>query len=114
MSIVLTALRLLVAAFFVFMALKNLTGDEAIAADFDRWGYPAWFRAATALLQLLGAAALLWKPASFFGAALLACIMVGALVTHALHDPPRALLSPAAFLAVIGVFLFVYRPQLLR
>ena len=110
----LTALRILVAAFFVFMAAKNLAGDETIASDFHRWGYPEWFRVLTALLQIAGAAALVWSPTSFLGAALLACIMIGALITHALHDPARALVSPAAFLALIAVFLFAYRPPLLR
>jgi hypothetical protein len=114
MSMALTMLRVLVAAFFVFMAVKNLGGDATMAADFQRWGYAAWFRVLTATLQIVGAAALLWTRTSFLGAVLLACILTGAIITHVRHDPPQALVSPAVFLALVAVLLFAYRPALLR
>lgn len=110
----LLGLRLLLAAFFAFMAVKNLRGDAQMAADFARWGYADWFRLATAWMQLGGAAALLLGPTAFVGAALLAGVLCGALATHALHDAPATLLSPALFLGLLTPILLAYRPAFLR
>ncbi len=106
------AVRFLLAAFFVFVACKNLAGDEAMAGDFARWGYADWFRKLTAWLQILGAIALVLPVAgaAFAGAVLLACILVGATVTHLRFDPPTAALSPLVFLALVSVLLVAYRP----
>lgn len=106
------ALRVLLAAFFVFVAIRNLNGDEAMSTDFQRWGYAVWFRKLTAWLQIAGAVALLVPiaGATFAGGALLACILVGATVTHLLFDPPMAALSPVVFLAMVSVILVAYRP----
>ncbi len=105
-------LRILLAAFFVFVAVRNLKGDEAMAADFERWGYAGWFRQLTAWLQIAGAVALLLpvSGAPFAGGMLLACILVGATVTHVRFDPPTAALSPLLFLALVSVILVACRP----
>ena len=109
-----TVLRVAVAAFFVMMAVKNLAGDEAMAADFRRWGYPDAFRQAVAGLQIVGAVLLLIPPVAFLGAVLLAGVLVGAVVTHAVHDPPAALASPLVFLVLVASSTWTLRPPLLR
>ena len=96
------ALRLLLAVFFLFMAGKNLAGDQSMAADFSRWGYPSWFRVATACLQAVGALCLLIPALVLPGALLLGCILAGAAVTHLRFDPLQAAASPAVFLALVG------------
>jgi hypothetical protein len=75
-------LRVLVAAFFVFLAGRNLSGDAQMAADFQRWGYADWFRTATALVQMLGALALLVPATRPLGALLLLGVLFGAIATH--------------------------------
>ncbi|MFG0317881.1 MAG: DoxX family protein [Planctomycetota bacterium JB042] len=110
----LLVLRVLVAAFFVFLAIKNLAGDAQMSADFRRWGYPDGFRVLTALLQVAGAALLLFTPIAFFGAALLACVLCGAVWTHFRHDPAATMLQPAIVLIPVLVFLVAYRPAVLR
>jgi len=107
-------LRVLLAAFFLVMAARNLLGDAALAADFQRWGYSGAFRVATALLQIAGALALLLPATSFYGAALLAAVMVGAIVTHLAHDPPATAVSALVFLVLAGFVAFATRPPLLR
>ena len=110
----LTGLRWLLAAFFVFMAWRNLSGDPALAEDFRRWGYSDGFRQLTAVLQIAGALVLLVPAVSWLGAGLLACILVGAVVTHARFDPLAAVVSPLVFLALVAVLLVAYRPVALR
>ncbi len=107
-------LRYLVAAFFVMVAVKNLAGDARMASDFQRWGYSDGFRVLTAVLQLAGAGLLLFPRVAYLGAALLACIMVGATYTHVKHDPPATLVSPVVFLVLVGLLLYAYRPPVLR
>lgn len=102
-------LRALLAAFFTFLAIKNLTGDAAMAADFERWGYPSWFRTATALVQLAGGLALLIPQWVTPAALLLACVLLGAVATHLLNDPPLTALSPAICAALVGTVLWSQR-----
>lgn len=108
LAVTLTVLRWLLAAFFVFAATRNLGGDQQMASDFARWGYPDWFRVTTALLQIVGAALLLTPRTAFYGAALLSCVLVGAVFTHALHDPLATIVFPAVFLALVTPLLLAY------
>ncbi len=108
------AIRILVAAFFVFMAIKNLSGDAQMASDFARWGYPPWFGTLTAALQVLGAVLLLVPATTIAGAVLLAGILVGATVTHVLHDPPAAMASPLVVLTLVLVAVWPLRPAVFR
>jgi len=106
--------RFLVAAFFVFLAIKNLSGDEQMASDFRRWGYSDGFRVFTAGVQIVGAVLLVWLPLSFFGAALLAGLLMGAIWTHVRHDPVATVTQPVMVLVPIVLFLLFYRPVALR
>ena len=110
----LVGLRLALACFFVFVAARNLAGDAQMAADFQRWGYPTWFRPVVALMQAAGALLLVWSGTAPYGAALLTVVMVGAVSTHLLHDPPVSALVPLVFLATVVVVVVMYRPAALR
>lgn len=114
MSVSLTGLRFLLAAFFLLVAAKNLAGDAAMAADFERWGYPGWFRTVTAAVQVAGALLLVDARVAFWGAGVLACVLVGAVATHLRHDPPATAASPAVFLGLVAALLGAYRPPMLR
>jgi hypothetical protein len=106
--------RVLLAAFFLFAAARNLGGDERMAADFRRWGYPDSFRALVAAVQAVAALLLLVPSTAFLGLAALAVVLVGAVGTHVLHDPVATAASPAAFLVVVAALGAYYRPPLLR
>ena len=107
-------LRVVLAGFFVFMAVRNLSGNAGMAADFTRWGYPSWFRQLTAWLQIVGALALLYPPLVFAGAVLLSGVLLGAIATHLRHDPAASALSPLLFLALLVPLLVVHRPAWMR
>ena len=110
----LLVLRILLAAFFVMAAARNLLGDAQIAADFQRWHYPGWFRVLTALLQVVGAVALLPPSTAFLGAGLLTLVMLGAVGTHLWHDPPASALPALVFLALVATLLYFHRPEALQ
>jgi putative oxidoreductase len=110
----LLALRLLLAAFFVFLAVKNLGGDVRMAEDFRRWGYSSEFRVLVAIAQLVGAAALLLPAFTFLGAALLGGLLIGAIVTHLRFDPPGHALAAVVSLILLLPLLWSYWPARLR
>jgi hypothetical protein len=107
-------LRLLLAAFFAFLAYKNLTGEPRMVEDFRRWGYADGFRVAVAVAQLAGAAALCVPPLVFPGAVTLAVVLVGAVATHLRHDPPLQAAPALVCLLLLLPVLWTTRPPLLR
>lgn len=110
----LLVLRVLLAAFFVFLAVKNLAGDQRMAEDFRRWGLGDGFRTGVAVAQLAGAVALFVPPLAFAGALGLVVLLLGAVVTHLRHDPPAAAVPALACLLLLLPIVWAARPPLLR
>ncbi len=95
-------LRMVVGLFFVWLGWKGLSGDPQTVADYQRWGYPVGFRMLVAAGQVLGGLAFMVPQTSLWAGGMLLVILLGALATHALHDAPVTLVSPAVFaLAVL-------------
>ena len=71
-------------AAFAFLAAggSKLAGTPAMVDMFARLGAGQWFRYLTGTLEVIGAVSLLVPRARFYGAVLLAAVMVGAIVTH--------------------------------
>lgn len=103
LQVAVVVLRVLLALFFVFIAAKSLSGDAQIATDFQRFGFPDWFRVAVAVFQILGAVLLFVPGFALVGCGVLAFVLVGAIVSHVRHDPLASALSPLVFLVLVGV-----------
>ncbi|HEY0120451.1 MAG TPA: DoxX family protein [Rhizobium sp.] len=100
-----SALRWVLAAFFVFGGVGNIFASETILADYQRWGYPGWFHYITGLLEL-SVAALLIGPRHLYGAALGAVLMLAAAGTVILHGGYSHAIAPLVvfgFSVLIGV-----------
>jgi putative oxidoreductase len=71
-------------AAFAFLAAggSKLAGAPAMVDVFARLGAGQWFRYLTGGLEVIGAVGLLVPGATFYGAVLLATVMVGAIVAH--------------------------------
>ncbi|WP_136798815.1 MULTISPECIES: DoxX family protein [Desulfosediminicola] len=72
----------LLAAFFIAAGYVKLDGDPGMVANFERWGYPAWSMYLVGLIEILGAALLVFARARFYGALVIVVTMTGALLTH--------------------------------
>ena len=77
-------LKILLAALFIFAGGAKLAGLPAMVDVFERVGFGQWFRYFTALLELGGAALLLWPSTTAFGALVLAIVSVGAFLAQLL------------------------------
>jgi putative oxidoreductase len=99
-------------AAFVFLAASGskLAAAPAMVEMFAKLGAGQWFRYLTGALEVIGAVALLVPRAAFYGAVLLATVMVGAIVTHlaVLGGSP---IPALVLLVIVGAVAYLRRPM---
>ncbi|WP_284166061.1 DoxX family protein [Frigidibacter sp. SD6-1] len=107
----LLAIKALLTLAFVAAGGAKLAGAEMMEQTFEAVGIGQWFRYATGVIEI-GGAALLWvRGREVFGAGLLLCTMVGAVLAHLLILGPSAV--PALVLGVLAAFVaYQYREQI--
>ncbi|EET48165.1 DoxX family protein [Thalassobium sp. R2A62] len=107
----LLGVKVLLTLAFVAAGLAKLFGAEMMVQTFDAVGLGQWFRYVTGLIEI-GGAALLWlRGRQVFGAGLLLCTMIGAVLAHLFIIGPSAI--PALVLGVLaGIVVFAHRDQL--
>ena len=105
-------LQVLMALVFVLAGSGKIFVSPEKAALFDGlFGVGPWFRYLTASLEFLGGLLLVVPGKTAYGAVLLACVMVGAVVVHlaVLHD---AATVPLALFGLLGLIIWGRRSQL--
>ena len=104
-KIVVTVVSVLLALVFLAAGLPKLAGVEMQVESFKIWGYPPWFVHAIGAAEVVAALLLLMRGTRLLGAALLACVMAGAALTHVWYSefdrlgPPIVLLVLSALIA---------------
>lgn len=95
----------------------KVTHQDDQVEDFQRFGYPQWFRVATGIVEISAGVALiaglLWLPQlTAAGGLLLSSVMVGAVLTHIrTGDPPTKTVVPAIlFVFTAGLLTIRYLP----
>ncbi|NPT59774.1 DoxX family protein [Paraburkholderia elongata] len=73
--------NLIIALAFLAAGIVNLTGPPAIRAEFEKWGYPGWFRVAIATVELGGSILLFTPGTQWLGASILLVVTLGILVS---------------------------------
>ena len=108
LNIALWVVQLLLALAFVGASSGKLLGKPEMVGLFDAIGIGQWFRYVTGLLEATGAILVVVPRTKAFGAALLAMVMVGAVLTHLfiLHNAPTA---PAVLLVLAGTVVWARR-----
>jgi putative oxidoreductase len=99
------ALRLGVALVFVGIGCEKVfpSRDSYWVKVFTEIGFGLWFMYLTGTIQIIGGLLMIVPRTAVFGAALLACTMIGAILTHLflLNTGVGGAVFPAAFLALI-------------
>jgi putative oxidoreductase len=80
--IALWVVKILLAAVFLAAGGAKLVGVPMLVQNFEDIGFGQWFRYLTGALEVGGGIAILVPRFSPFAAALLACVMIGAIATH--------------------------------
>lgn len=81
-TIALWVLRVVLGLAFLAAGGSKLTGARAMVAMFAKIGFGQWFRFLTGSLEVAGAIGLFVPRFTFYAAATLACVMVGAIGFH--------------------------------
>ncbi|HSZ55657.1 MAG TPA: DoxX family protein [Tepidisphaeraceae bacterium] len=103
------ALQGLAALAFLAAGGSKLAAAPAMVEMFAKIGAGQWFRYLTGALEVFGAVALFVPRAAFYGALLLAMVMLGAIVTHLAilgGSPVPALV----LLVIVGTVAWLRRP----
>ena len=89
----------------------KLMNSPAAIAEFEHWGYSRLFMYTVGTLEVFAGLFLVAPQMSIYGAFLVIILMLGAVVTHILHDPVINVLRPVA---IIVFTLMVMRIRGLR
>jgi putative oxidoreductase len=105
------AIKILVSVAFLGAGLSKLAGVEMMVTTYEEIGFGQWFRYLTGVIEV-GSVILLWLGSKqVFGAVLLVCTMLGAVLTHYFILGPSAV--PAIVLGLLSAYiLYYYRGQL--
>ena len=108
---VLIALRVAFGLIFVAAGVSKLAGVEMMVKEFGLfapYGIGQWFRYVTGGLEIIGAVLLVRPRTVTPGAALLACISIGATISQlvVIHQDP---IHAIVFAALLGWLAYTYR-----
>lgn len=98
-NIVSWILQIVLALVFFAAGCAKLAGVPMMVETFDHVGVGQWFRYVTAVVEIVGAIALLAPGYAVLGAALLSATMVGAIIAHLTVIPTS--FAPALVLLVL-------------
>lgn len=104
-NIGLSVVQVLAALAFLAAGGAKLAGAASMVATFSAIGVGQWFRYVTGVIEIGSAILLLVPGFAAFGAGLLVCTMIGAVLSHVtiLHTSPAA---PLTLLVVVAVVLW--------
>jgi putative oxidoreductase len=105
-------LTVLLAFLFAYVGGAKLTSNPSMVREFAQIGFGQWFRYLVGSLEVSGAIAVLIPRLRFWGALLIAAVMVGATIANLsiLHIPPLAGLT-AVLLALALALAWLRRPR---
>lgn len=103
-------IRVILALAFVSAGSMKLVGVAQFVTLFDQIGLGQWFRLLTGGLEVIGGLLVLVPRTSMIGAALLACVMLGATITH-LAVIGGSALPALVLLALAATTLWLRRAQ---
>ncbi len=110
-NIALWVIQALLAAFFALQGVMKLAGGEEVVANFQRWGFPERFYLLIGGLELLGGIGVLIPRTTFYAAAGLILILIGAAVTHITHGEAAMLAMPIIPLLLLAAVAWLRKPS---
>ena len=100
------------AVFFVLAGGLKLQGGAKQIENFAHWGYSLWFLYLIGAVETMGGIGLLVPRLAVYAALLLGCTMIGASLTHLVHNEMKAVPIPLVILALLAVVAYARRGPL--
>jgi len=113
-AVALWVLQVLLAGQFLLAAVPKLTSHPGIVERFRQWGYPDHFYMLVGAVEVLGALGLLIPRIAMYGAVALVTIMLGASMTHLVHQEFPRVAYTGALLLLLALVGYARRPAFLR
>jgi uncharacterized membrane protein YphA (DoxX/SURF4 family) len=107
------ALQILAGAAFFAAGTGKLLGAEQMVQLYDNIGIGQWFRYVTGLIEVGGAILLLVPRLAVYGALLLICVMIGAIITH-LFIVGGSAVPALVLLAILAAVVWLRRHEIPR
>lgn len=105
-------ITVVLAAFFLFAGGMKLSGAQAQVDNFAHWGYAEWFLYIVGVVETAGAIGLLMPRIAVFAVLLLGGTMLGASLTHLVHDEMKAFPIPLVIVGLLAVVGYARRAPL--
>lgn len=103
------ALTVALAAFFLLAGGLKLRGGASEVNNFAHWGYAAWFLYVIGVIEIAGGIGLLVPRLAVYAALLLGGTMIGASLTHLVHNEMKAFPVPLVILGLLAVIGYARR-----
>jgi len=110
-TVTIWTLQVLASLGFVYIGIAKFRPGFWIAG-FARWGYSDSFRMLIGVLEVAGGALLAFPPTASYAAAVLGCILAGAIGTLVLHNEHP--FPPLVWIAVTALIGLVRLPRMWR
>jgi len=119
MSIPIIIVQVVLGLLFVLIGSMTIAGRKMFVENFQRFGYPQWFRVVTGSLEVIGGIGLLigiWLPwLAALASAGLTLVMLGAVFTEVrTREPLQKIVLPIVMGALAIVVAVSYWPTLLH
>ena len=110
------ALAIFLAGAFVLVGISKLGGPSAIrwAGRFALWGYPSKAQYMIGVFEILGGFGVLFPRLRRAAAAILVCVMIGALCTHAIHGELSRVVPPLVLGGLASLLMVAVNPRRAR
>ncbi|WP_186438168.1 DoxX family protein [Cohnella terricola] len=93
----------LTSLFFIQSGIQKLVGTEQMVDMFHELGYPDWSRVVVGLIEIVGAVLLALPRLTFYSAAALGTLMIGAVASELLAGQGLGALLPGQWLLLLGL-----------
>ncbi len=91
------------AVFFILAGALKLQGGPKQVDNFAHWGYALWFLYVIGAVETVGGIGLLVPRLTAYAALLLGGTMIGASLTHLVHNEMKAVPVPLVILGLLAV-----------
>ncbi|MHB1020893.1 MAG: DoxX family protein [Acidobacteriaceae bacterium] len=111
LNLILWGLQMSCALVFLVTGGLKVVGNKSMVYMFDMIGLGQWYRYLTGAIELVGSALIMTTTISGFGALLLVCVVIGAIIIHSfiLQDSP---VGPILLLLILLIVAWGRRGQI--
>lgn len=106
-NIVAWVFQILMGVLYVIASSGKVTSQPEVIANFNAWGYPHGFYLIIGGLELLGGVLLFYPKTAGYASVILIAVMIGAALTHIVHDEGLIVLKPLAYMAGLIVVFYI-------